>query len=222
MSDYTNAPPYGASYPGQHQPNAAYPPPYPHHTYGQTDSGYQGPPQYAQNYDASMTSYGYNQHAAPAFGTAPVPSGVHAPSGYQAWNQTPTSLPTYATPPNGIGYPNYSGNSYSSAPQYPTEEQQGYPQSSQYNPREEGEASGGEYDDAYAPTNPGLVAYNTVQYHGSDSSGYMSTAQRASAYPRTQNHSPLQASQTSKPIFTTGILSHPIAFWHGPNLFLNR
>lgn len=206
MSDYPHAPPYGASYAGQHQANAPYPPTYPNHTYAQTDSGYQGPPQYAQNYDAAMNAYGYNQHAVPAFGTAPMPPGV-PPPGFQGWNQDATSLPNYTTPQNGMAYPNYAGNSYNSAPQYPPEEQQNYPHNNaQYsNLGDEGEVSGGEYDDTYAPANPGLVSYGTAQYQAPGVNGYMSTAQRA-GYTKTQNDSPLHSLQTSK-------LNYFFPFW---------
>jgi hypothetical protein len=95
-------------------------------------------------------------------------------------------------------YPSYSGNSYNGTPQYPTEEQQSYPQSSQYIIGDEGEASGGEYDDTYAPTNPSLISYGPAQFHGSGDGGYIGNAQRTAAYPRAQNQSPLQLAPASK------------------------
>ena len=208
MSDYPRAPPYGASYPSLHTPNATYPPQYPNHAYAQTDSGYHGPPQYAQNYDASMNAYGYNQHVVPSYGSTPVPPGAPPPV-FHSWNQDPTSLQTYATPQGNMAYPSYSGNSYSGTPQYPAEEQQSYPQNPQYNIGDEGEASGGEYDDTYAPTNPNLIGYSATQYHGSSGGGYISTAQRTAAYTRTQNHSPLQSSHASM---------YTISFHHGSHL----
>jgi hypothetical protein len=205
MSDYPNALPYGANYPGQ-QPNAPYPPPYPNNTYTQTESGYQGPPQYAQNYDASANAYGYNQHATSGYGGAgPAPSGV--PPGFQGWHQNPTSLPTYTNTQGGMAYSNYAGGAYSSAPQYPAEIRQSYPQHLQYNLGDESDAKTADYDDAYAPTNPSLVSYGTTQYLGAGGSGYLNSVQRSSAYSGAQNQTPVQSSQSSK-LF---LLFHPVS-----------
>lgn len=196
MSDYPRAPPYGASY-GGHQPNSTYPPTYPNQPYPQTESGHPGSSQYAQSYDAPMSAYGYNQPPPPAFGAASVPSGVPPPLPiFQGWNQDPTPLPTYTNPQNSMPYSSYAGTSYNSAPQYPPAEHQGYGQNSQYNTLDdEGEPSGGEYDDTYAPTNPALVTYGSTQYPRSGGTGYMDTAQRA-VYSTAQTHVPLL--QTSK------------------------
>ena len=212
MSDYPRAPPYGTNYPSQHPPNATYPSQYPNHAFAQTDSGYHGPAQYTQNYDASMTAYGYNQHTVPPYGTTPVQSGAPPPA-FHGWSQDPTSQQTYSTPQVGMAYPSYSGNSYTRTQQYPVEEQQSYVQNAQYNVGDEGEASGGEYDDTYAPTNPTLISYGATQYHGSGGSGYISAAQRTAAYMRTQKNSPLQTSQASKYI---------VSVHHGPHSLLNR
>jgi hypothetical protein len=198
MSDYPHAPPYGASYGTQHQPNASYvPPTYPNHPYPQTDSGHTGASQYTQNYEASLNPYGYNQQAVPAFTATSVPSGP-APPKFPAWNQDPATLPAYTTPQNTMPYPSYADSSYNNAPYYPSVEQQSYLQNSRYsNLADEGELSGGEYDDTYAPTNPALVSYGSNQYQVPGGTGYMGTAQRA-VYPRTQNYSPLHSAQTSK------------------------
>jgi hypothetical protein len=195
MSDYPRAPPYGASY-GGHQPNAAYPPTYPNQPYPQVATSHPGSSQYAQGYDTPMSAYGYNQQPLPAFGAASMPSGVPPLPIFQGWNQDPTPLPTYTNPQNSMPYSSYPGTSYSSAPQYPPAEQQSYAQNLQYsNLDDEGEPSGGEYDDTYAPTNPALVGYGSTQYPGPGGAGYMGTAQRA-VYSRAQPHVPLL--QTSK------------------------
>jgi hypothetical protein len=181
MSDYPSAPHYGTNY-GQNQQYIQ--PTYPNQ-YSQPDDGQMGQHNYAQNYDANMSAYGYNG-AIPGFSAANLAAGAPPLPIYQGWSQDPNPIPSYSAPQNTVLHTGYPANSYNNYQQhYPPVPPHSYQQNIQppAKPYDEGEVSEGEFDGGYAPPNPNPVDYGANQYGGN---GYLDTAHRA-VYARNQD-----------------------------------
>jgi hypothetical protein len=151
----------------------------------QQDDGRAAQTHMTNNYDTSMSAYGYN-NSIPGFSAGSLTSAAPPLPIYQGWNQDTTPLPSYSTPQNNMQYTGYGGNSYHTQQSYlpPQPQQQAYHQNTLVAPYDDGEVSEGEY----AGQNTGGAAdYGSNYYQGNDT-GYMSTAHRA-VYPGGQDYS---------------------------------
>jgi hypothetical protein len=187
MSEYQSTP-YGAGYGARDQTNPPYlPPTYPNQ-YLQGEDGRTG--HMGANYDTSMGAYSYNR-AIPGFSAAAVASGVPPLPIYQGWNQDAMPLPPYTAPHNPSPYPTGYGGAPQVNPQYyqPMAQQTYTPNTAVVKPYEQTDLSDGEFEDVGASANTPPIGYGSNNYHGSDGTGYMDSAQRA-VYSRAQDYSP--------------------------------
>ncbi|PMD31693.1 hypothetical protein L207DRAFT_185087 [Hyaloscypha variabilis F] len=194
MSEYQSTP-YGAGYGARDQTNPPYlPPTYPNQ-YLQGEDGRTG--HMGANYDTSMGAYSYNR-AIPGFSAAAVASGVPPLPIYQGWNQDAMPLPPYTAPHNPSPYPTGYGGAPQVNPQYyqPMAQQTYTPNTAVVKPYEQTDLSDGEFEDVGASANTPPIGYGSNNYHGSDGTGYMDSAQRA-VYSRAQDYSPQSGYQAN-------------------------
>ncbi|KAG0650115.1 RNA elimination defective 1 [Hyphodiscus hymeniophilus] len=182
MSDYPQAPPYGA-YP-QPQPNAPYlQPSYPNQ-YAQHEDGRNTQTHMAPNFNASAYAYNNSIPGFSAASLAPAPPPLPI---YQGWNQDGAPLPSYTNPQSNTPYVGYG---YQAPQSYVPPQPQTYQQPTQHLAHyDEGELSEGEFD-SYGGQNNGAATsadYGSSYYQGNDA-GYMNTAHRA-VYSNGQDYS---------------------------------